>query len=144
MPELKKPELPVVKCTVERVKIKEFAEAIGDPNKVYLDKDFAIKENYRGIIAPPTFGVCISGSGYYEMFDIVNINMEKILHGEQKFEYFGEINAGDEITVISEVAADIEKHGKRGKIRIVDLQHTYLNQRGEKVLVSNSIFVEQG
>lgn len=45
---------------VSRVKIMEFAEAIGDPNPVYRDPAAARLAGYRDLIAPPTFGVVVA------------------------------------------------------------------------------------
>ena len=42
---------------VSRVKIAEFAGAIGDPNPVYRDRAAAQAAGYPDVIAPPTFPV---------------------------------------------------------------------------------------
>ena len=42
---------------VSRVKIAEFAGAIGDPNPVYRDRGAAQAAGYPDVIAPPTFPV---------------------------------------------------------------------------------------
>jgi hypothetical protein len=40
---------------VERGKIKEFANAICDPNPVYRDQKYAVAEKFRDVLAPITF-----------------------------------------------------------------------------------------
>jgi Acyl dehydratase len=45
---------------VSRVKIAEFAGAIGDPNPVYRDRAAAQAAGYPDVIAPPTFPVVIA------------------------------------------------------------------------------------
>ena len=40
---------------MSRVKIAEFADAIGDPNPVYRDRAAARAAGYPDVIAPPTF-----------------------------------------------------------------------------------------
>ena len=45
---------PPYEFHVERGKIREFADAIGDPNPIYRDPGYAEKSASGGIIAPPT------------------------------------------------------------------------------------------
>ena len=45
---------------VSRVKIAEFADAIGDPNPLYRDRAAAQAAGYPDVIAPPTFAIVIS------------------------------------------------------------------------------------
>ena len=40
---------------IEKEPIRRFAEAIGDPNPLYHDEEYAKKLGYRSIIAPPGF-----------------------------------------------------------------------------------------
>ena len=42
---------------VSRVKIAEFADAIGEPSELCRDKDSAVKAGYPDVIAPPTFAI---------------------------------------------------------------------------------------
>ena len=50
-------EFPTFEMPVERGKIREFAEAIGDYNPIYSDPAYAAKTELRGILAPPTFTI---------------------------------------------------------------------------------------
>ena len=45
---------------VSRVKIADFASAIGDPNPVYRDRAAARAAGHPDVIAPPTFAIVIS------------------------------------------------------------------------------------
>ncbi len=45
---------PVV-YDIEEGTIKRFARAIGDPNPLWQDEEYAVKTDYGGIIAPPNF-----------------------------------------------------------------------------------------
>lgn len=45
---------------VSRLKIMEYAQAIGDPNPVYRDLDAARQAGYPDVIAPPTFAVVVA------------------------------------------------------------------------------------
>jgi len=107
-------EFPEYTFTVERGKIKEFVQAIGDDNPLYTDREYAAGQGYRDIIAPPTFGVCVDmwgGPGFDELCAKLEVNPVMVLHGEQEFEYFGEINSGDELTASPRVVKVAQKRG---------------------------------
>ncbi|HEV2451113.1 MAG TPA: MaoC family dehydratase N-terminal domain-containing protein, partial [Streptosporangiaceae bacterium] len=45
---------------VSRVKIAEFANAIGDPNPLFRDREAARAAGHPDVIAPPTFAIVVS------------------------------------------------------------------------------------
>ncbi|MEW6276608.1 MAG: MaoC family dehydratase N-terminal domain-containing protein [Bacillota bacterium] len=139
-------ELPAYSFVVERGKIKEFVQAVGDPNPVYVDREYAAREGYADVIAPPTFGICIDlwgGADFLKLCETFGLNPFKVLHGEQEYEYYGEIHPGDEITARPRLARVLSKEGKSGGIRMITLETTYFNQRGEKVLLARCLIVER-
>jgi acyl dehydratase len=85
---------------VSRVKIAEFATAIGDPNPLYRDKAAAQAAGHPDVIAPPTFAIVISmASSAVAMGDPgLGLNYAMVVHGEQRFEYTRPIVAGDVLT----------------------------------------------
>jgi len=137
-------ELPEYTFTVEKGKIKEFAMAIGDDNPLYRDGEYAKKEGYRDIIAPPTFGIAIDmwgGPGFLGLCRWLELDPLHLLHGEQEFEYLGEINPGDEIRARVKVAQVTQREGKSGIFTLVRLETEYINQRQEKILKSVNVLV---
>ena len=50
---------PTPAYEVGREKIREFADAIGDPNPVYRDPAVAQDLGHRDVLAPPTFPIAI-------------------------------------------------------------------------------------
>ena len=136
---------PPYEFRVERGKIKEFADAIGDPNPVYRDPDHAAKTPFGGIAAPPT----LLRTFLYETSDAKNALQVKdwsyIVHGEQEFEYLAPIVAGDVLTAQDRIVSITEKESKRaGKLQIAIIETVFHNQRGEKVQVARRTLVETG
>ncbi len=130
---------------VERGKIREFADAIGDPNPVYRDPAAAKKAGLPGIPAPPT----LLRTFLYEPPDAKNAlgvkDWSYIVHGEQEFEYFAPVIAGDVLTGQDRIVSIIEKESKRaGTLQIAVIESTFHNQRGEKVQVARRTLVETG
>src|ERR1017187_5038602 len=104
---------PAEPYEVSRVKIAEFADAIGDPNPVYRDRAAAQAAGHPDVIAPPTFAIVISmaSSGRAVADPGLGLNYAMVVHGEQRFEYSRQIHAGDVLT--SEVTiSDIKQAGR--------------------------------
>ena len=136
---------PPYEFRVERGKIKEFADAIGDPNPIYRDPDYAAKTPAGGILAPPT----LLRTFLYEppaAKDALKVkDWSYIVHGEQEFEYFAPVRAGDVLTAQDRIASITEKESKRaGRLQIAVIETVFHNQRGEKVQVARRTLVETG
>jgi acyl dehydratase len=131
---------------VERCKIREMAQAIGDPNPLYLDPDAARAEGYPDVIAPLTFGTCVNlwgGPGFQELCVQLGVNPLKLLHAEQEYEYLAPIHPGDLLRATIRVADVYTKEGRGGIMRFIVLETTSTNQRGEEVLIGRSVPVER-
>ena len=92
---------------VSRVKIAEFAEAIGDPSPVYRDRDAAAAAGYPDVIAPPTFPIVVTmaASSAAIADPGLGVNYAMVVHGEQRFEYTRPLRAGDVVTAQSTIEA---------------------------------------
>jgi len=125
---------------VEKGHIRRFAQAIGDENPLYLDEEYARKSRYGGIIAPPTFPTTFGfeGEGVLQGLDI---NYARLLHGEQEYEYFSPIKAGDTINFSTTITDITEKEGKSGVMDIITTETTGHNQNDEKMFVGRSTVV---
>lgn len=139
-------EVPPFDFPIERGKIKEFANAIGDDNPIYYDLEYAGKSPFRGIIAPPTFTrTQVFWRPGPTNAEVAGLDGRFVLHGEEEYEYFQPIFAGDILTCRTKITAAYEKEGKRGgKMIFVTFETTFHNQRGEKVQVSRSTTIQTG
>jgi acyl dehydratase len=88
---------PSAPYEVSRVKIKDFAIAIGDPNPAYLDPAAAQALGHPDVIAPPTFAIVISFQmgGAIVLDPDLGLDYSRVVHGEQSFSYSRPIHAGD-------------------------------------------------
>jgi acyl dehydratase len=134
---------PPYEFRVERGKIKEFADAIGDDDPVYRDADYAAKTPAGGIVAPPTFLRTFLYEPRTSVEALKVRDWSYIVHGEQEFEYFAPILAGDVLTAQERIVSVTEKESRRaGKLQIAVIETTFHNQRGEKVQVARRTLVE--
>lgn len=132
---------PSYSFAVERGKIRELAQAIGDLKNIYLDPEKAKAEGYQDVAAPPTFGTVIDlwgGPGFSGMCNNLRLNPLKVLHGEQEYQYLGDMVAGDVITATTTLAGYTEKKN----MHVLTLETTYVNQIGEAVSKCRQVVLE--
>jgi len=124
---------------IEAGAIRRFAEAIGDPNPLWVDEEFARKTRQGGIVAPPTFAVSLQvGSNVREGLPI---DLKKILHGEMEFEYVRPLRAGEVITCSAEIVDFYTKAGKSGVMSFLVTETRGVDESGELVYKSRSTTV---
>lgn len=90
---------------VSREKIREFAEAIGDSNPLYLDPVAARAAGHPDVIAPPTFAVLISMKANNLVMNDPDLGLDfsKVVHGDQTFTHHRPMRAGDQIVAVGYV-----------------------------------------
>ncbi|WP_432842584.1 MaoC family dehydratase N-terminal domain-containing protein [Dactylosporangium sp. CA-092794] len=127
---------------VSREKIREFAEAIGDPQPAYVSAEAARKLGYPDVIAPPTFAVVLSArSGENPIFEPgMGMQYERVVHGEQSFVHHRPITVGDVLWVSSRIAA-IEVAGRHERLRTETEIRT---GDGELVCTSVNVLMSRG
>jgi acyl dehydratase len=127
---------------VSRIKIAEFADAIGDANPLYRDRAAAEAAGYPDVIAPPTFPVVIAmaASGTAVADPGLGVNYAMVVHGEQRFEYSRALHAGDLVTAQSTISGIREV----GSITMLTTQTEIRTVDGEHVCTGFSTLVERG
>lgn len=127
--------------TLERTRLRQFAEAIGESNPVYVDVDAARAAGYADLPAPPTFlftPELDSGANDRLLADL-DIPLGNLLHGEQSFRYHKPACAGDTVTVQSIVSDIYDRKG--GKLEFVVKDSRVSNQHGELVAELRAVLI---
>jgi len=127
---------------VSRVKIAEFATAIGDASPLCRDRAAAQAAGYPDVIAPPTFAIVISTAGIARLMTDpgLGVNHAMIVHGEQSFTHSRPLHAGD-VVVTQSTIESIKQ------IRTMTTMATVTEVRtvdGEHVCTARSTAVERG
>jgi len=150
---------------VEAGHIMMFARAVGDPNPVYADADYAAGSEAGGIIAPPTFAQASA------QFDPDYVLRPKIgepwfgsgreatgvkrdptsgggsgsggrgLHAEQHFEYHRHLRPGDVLSATTRAGDRWEREGRSGKLLFSETITEYRDQDGELVITARGVGV---
>jgi acyl dehydratase len=134
-------ELPGAQLTLERGRLRFFAQAIGEADPVYTDVDAARAAGYPDLPAPPTFlfAAELDSGTAMSLVEQLGIPLRNLLHGEQGFTYHRPACAGDTVTVRSRVQDIYEKKG--GALEFVIKTSEARNQRGELVAELRSVLV---
>jgi len=127
---------------VSRVKIAEFADAIGEPSPLCRDRAAAQAAGYPDVIAPPTFAIVVTSSGVAKLMSDpgLGVNYAMVVHGEQSFTHARPLRAGD-VVVVQATIESIKQ------IRSMTTMATVTEVRtvnGEHVCTARSTVVERG
>ena len=119
---------------VGREKIREFATAVKDEHPAHHDEAAAKQSGYDQLIAPLTF-LAVAGrrvqAEIFNQFD-VPINMERVLHRDQKIVFHRPIVAGDRLYFDSYLDSVTESHGAV----VTEVRGEVTDAEGKPVLTS--------
>jgi acyl dehydratase len=124
---------------VERGAIRRFAEAIGDPNPIYVEEEAARQAGHPTVVAPPTFPFVLTVNERFR--SSLDLGTRSLLHGEQQFDYGRPIVAGDRITVRSRVADVQERSGASGPMDILVFEDEGRDAQGAFVFRARATLV---
>jgi acyl dehydratase len=127
---------------VSRVKIAEFADAVGEPGELCRDQEAARKAGYPDVIAPPTFAVVISmASAEAAQKDPgLGLDFSMVVHGEQSFTHSRPLHAGDVVVATT----TIESIRAVGDVSMLVTATDIVTVGGEPVCTAKSMLVERG
>ena len=133
---------PSAPYEVSRVKIADFANAIGEPSELCRDRETAQKAGYPDVIAPPTFAIVISmvSTAVLQAEPGLGLDYSMVVHGEQSFAYSRPLHAGDVVVATSTVESIRAVGGMSVMVTSTDISTV----DGEHVCTAKSTIVERG
>jgi acyl dehydratase len=133
---------PTAPYEVGREKIREFADAVNDPNPAYRDPVAARALGHADVIAPPTFAIVVTlKAGHQAITDPdFGIDYSRVVHGEQRFVHTRPIVAGD----VLQVVVTIEDVRTAAGNDIVTTRSDVGTVGGDSVLTAYSTIVVRG
>ena len=136
-------EFTPVTARVEQGRLRFFLDTIGESNPIYRDETAAQAAGYTAAPVPPTYLFCLEmmdASAPFEFLTALRVDLARVLHGEQRFEYRAPVVVGDTLTFKPRVIAVTEKKGGAMTLIVVDTRVT--NQNGVHVAdVSRTVVV---
>ena len=133
--------LPPSVLPIERSRLQFFAKAIGETDPVYTDAAAARKAGYPDLPAPPTFlfAAELDSGAAFQLIDLLQIPIAKLLHGEQSFTYHAAACVGDTVTVHASISDIYDKKG--GALEFVVKTSRAVNQRDALVAEMRTVLV---
>ena len=127
---------------VSRVKIADFADAIGEPSELCRNREAAVKAGYPDVIAPPTFAVIIDQLSTKAAVTDPGLGLDysMVVHGEQSFSYARPLHAGDVVVATT----TIESIRAVGALSMLVTSTSIDTVDGEHVCTAKSNLVERG
>lgn len=135
---------------IGRATIHKFALAVGDPNPLYWDEEYARKTRYGGMIAPPTMifelnhnigdEVKEEDGGYSDKI-VLPPPLTRFVRGGNEYEFFQPVRPKDKITVKRKISQIYEKEGKAGNLVFVHVEITYTNEKTELLGINRETFI---
>jgi acyl dehydratase len=98
---------------VDREKVREFARAVKDDHPAHYDEGAAKQVGYDALVASLTFLAVAGRKVQLEIFEkfAIPINLERVLHRDQKITFHRPVLAGDKLFFDSYLDSVIEAHG---------------------------------
>jgi len=133
---------PTEPYEVSRVKIADFANAIGEPSALCRDREAARCAGYPDVIASPTFAIVISMASTAQVSADPGLGLDysMVVHGEQSFSYTRPLHAGDVVVATSTVESIRAVGGMTMMVTSTDISTV----DGEHVCTAKSTIVERG
>jgi acyl dehydratase len=140
--ELKGKEYREVTFEVERGRVAQFADAIGEQDPRYRDPEAATAAGFPEQLAPPTFPTVmqIMTSGQVVVDQDLGLDYSRVVHGEQEYEWRRPIVVGDVLKATPRIA-DIYA---RGPNEFLVIEAVITDADGEVVCVARSTLLSRG
>lgn len=113
--------------------ILDFVEGVGETNPIFTDTKAASEQADDELLAPPMLVAVFAN--FDEPEDLaLKFEGHNYMAG-QYIEPMAPIKAGDALTCTAQVTNVYQKTGRSGPMAFVVIEHSFVNQRGEKVAV---------
>ncbi|WGR92539.1 MaoC family dehydratase N-terminal domain-containing protein [Bradyrhizobium sp. ISRA443] len=123
-----------VTARVEPGRLRFFLDTLGERNPLYRADKAARAAGYTAAPVPPTYLFCLEMMDAPDPFEFLNaldIDLARVLHGEQRFDYHAPVVVGDTLTFKSRVADVTDKKG--GAMTLIVVVTEVTNQNGVHV-----------
>jgi acyl dehydratase len=123
-----------VTARVEPGRLRFFLDTVGETNPLYRDPSAARAAGYADALVPPTYLFCLEMMDATEPFEFLTaleIDIARVLHGEQRFDYYAPVAVGDTLTFKPRVTSVTDKKG--GAMTLIAIETKVINQDGVHV-----------
>lgn len=130
--------------TLKADSMREFAKGIGETNPIHFDVEAAKAAGFSDIVATPTYPIAFMAETMNpDLFFELGLNLPTIVHGEQEFEYFRPVVAGEKLSIKGKIADIWEKEGRSGLLDFVVIEAAAVEDSGKPVYTSRITLISK-
>ena len=126
-----------VENIVEKGAVRKFAEAIGDPNPLYMDEAAAKESRYGRLLAPPTFPRTLD-YGYVPGLELPDAGL---IHGEFHISYERPLFVGDEVSCSLKLKDSYDKESRNGILGFLFFERIGESRDGGRIFTMNDTVI---
>jgi acyl dehydratase len=126
-----------VRNVIEAGAVRRFAEAIGDPDPIFLDDEYAGRTRWGRRIAPPTFSRVLD----YGAIEGLRLPASGIIHGEQSYRYSRPLFVGEEVACHTLFADTFRKRGREGELTFLVFERAAESLDGEAIMRTREVYI---
>ncbi|TDL83068.1 MaoC family dehydratase N-terminal domain-containing protein [Peribacillus frigoritolerans] len=126
-----------VKNSIELGAVRKFAEAIEDPNPLFIDEETGLRSRYERNLAPPTFPVTLN----YGTIRGLKLPSKGMIHGEQSFHYEKPLLVGDTLYCSSKLVNYRERTGSGGSMGMLTIERMGETKDGELLFTMKQVVI---
>lgn len=126
-----------VKNLVERGAVRKFAEAIADPNPLYVDEAVAKRSRYGRLLVPPTFPRTFD----YGRIEGLKLPSAGMIHGEFYISYERPLFVGEEVLCRMQLQNSYDRQGRKGLLGFLVFERTGESPDGGRIFTMNDVVV---
>ncbi len=138
---------------VEKGAIKKLADAVGDPNPLYWNDEYARSSRYGSIVAPPGFfgwptkwpemGPTFSRLREELTTTISEAGFPRVLDGGIEYDFFAPVRAGDTLAALPKIINIFDRESKGSTMLFSVTETTYTNQNGALVAKARQTLIHR-
>ncbi len=132
---------PEKKVEIEKGRLAFFSKTIGETNPIYFDETEAHKKGHPSLLVPPTFlfSLSIEGETLPEKYGPLGMDLSKLLHGAQDFNYYSLAYAGDNLVFQAKIIDIFSK--KDGALDFLIEETMVKNQHHSKIATLKQTYI---
>ncbi len=129
-----------------RAAIRYFAQAVGDDNPLYTDRDYARVQGYRDVVAPPTLlcetnqytGLPADDEGFAGHTWSLEVPQTRKVRGGNSYAWHAPVHPDTVVTATWQVTGAIERTTSSGKSMLVVTSTARFTDAAGELLVTNA------
>ena len=131
---------------IEQGAIQRYASAVGDPNPLYNNVEYAKSSEWGRLMAPPSFTGWPVEAGGPDVMKLVEKMIAQgapagLLDGGVDYEFYTPVGAGDMLMSVTKISNIEGRETKMGATMITTIETTFTNQNGAVALVMRNTFL---